>query len=376
MARSEARIAVAIWDDEDFLDLTPDAQRMFMFLLSQRDLAHTGVLALRERRWSRKGHGLTVTHVVEALAELRDARFIVVDEEAEEVLIRSFIRHDKVYRQPNVLRAAADQLEAVSSPLVRAALAEELRRVAKAEDLKGDAIGIVADMLAAIGTPTPNPPPKGSGNPSERPDPEAAESYSPPSTPDDESGAGHTEAQIARIGLVPGGEGSGNPSANPSRSTPGDRGDVTTLRRSPHDPDPRAPTTSAALVLELPLVGELVEIAQEQPNAGAVTKAWIDFCRANNVQLTDRHIKRYAAAIKRALGEGFDIDLVKRALAEMLRDRVVSKPLLLDNYLLRVQQGPELSPRRATPGEASAIRMAPPGTDLAADIHDTLTRPA
>ena len=51
MARSEARLSVEIWNDPDFLALSADAQRMYMFLISQSDLAHDGVLALRERRW-------------------------------------------------------------------------------------------------------------------------------------------------------------------------------------------------------------------------------------------------------------------------------------------------------------------------------------
>lgn len=111
-------------------------------------------------------------------------------------------------------------------------------------------------------------------------------------------------------------------------------------------------------------------------NAGHITQQWIDHCKANNVQLTKAHIKRYAVGIKGALNEGFPPDLIKRALGAMVADRVTSRPTLLDNYLVRAQQGPELPPRRATRGEASALRMSPPGTDLAAEIHDALTRPA
>lgn len=170
MARSEARLSVSIWTDPDFLALTPGAQRMFMFLLSQPDLAHDGVIALRERRWSKAAATLTPEQVARDLEELRVARFVVIDPDAEELLIRSFIRRDKVYRQPNVLRAACDHLAVVSSPVILEALAEELCRVAAEEGLTEASAEIVAAMLKAIEKasqiPTEKGLPKGSENPS------------------------------------------------------------------------------------------------------------------------------------------------------------------------------------------------------------------
>lgn len=169
MARNEARLSVSIWNDDDFLALSPTAQRMFMFLISQPDLAYTGVLALRERRWSKTSAGLTAAQVVTDLAELEEHRFIVVDEDAEELLIRSFIRGDKVYQQPNVLRSAHEALQFIASVAIRLALIAELRRVAELE-MSEHAARTIAAMLAELGgNPGPIPSPKGSANPSETP---------------------------------------------------------------------------------------------------------------------------------------------------------------------------------------------------------------
>jgi hypothetical protein len=174
MARSEARLVVSIWADPDFLALSPTAQRMFMFLISQPDLAHDGVIALRERRWSKSSAGLTAAQVAQDLDELSAARFTLVDEDTEELLIRSFVRRDKVYRQPNVLRAAGDHLATVSSPRIRAAVGAELARIqAEAEDIPEGSKAVIAAMLTAVGNPSPNPSddpsPKGSGlRPGER----------------------------------------------------------------------------------------------------------------------------------------------------------------------------------------------------------------
>lgn len=195
MARSEARLAVTIWSDIDFTGLTFSAQRMFMFLLSQPDLAHDGVIALRERRWSRSAADLTTAKVADALDELEKARFIVVDEDAEELLVRSFIRRDKVYRQPNVLRAAADHLKGITSTVILAELAGELGRIAAGDDVPAAAAGILAEMRA-----------------------------------------------VARLSA--GDEGSAKPSGkgseNPTPGTPGERGVVTRGTTDSPSPNPRA----------------------------------------------------------------------------------------------------------------------------------------
>jgi hypothetical protein len=168
MARTEARLMVSIWEDPDFLALSATAQRMFMFLISQPDLAHDGVIPLRERRWSKKAAGLTAAQIAADLEELSATRFVVVDEETEELLVRSFIRRDKVYRQPNVLRSARDHLSTVSSPVIRDSVGAELARIqGEAEDIPEGSKGVLMGMVEAFANPSPNP----SANPSDNPSP-------------------------------------------------------------------------------------------------------------------------------------------------------------------------------------------------------------
>ncbi len=203
MARSEARILVEIWDDPDFLALSVEDQRNYMFLFSQRDTAHTGVLPLRERRWSNAAADSTPTSICESLQRLADASFIVVDESTEEVLVRSLIRRDKIFRQPNVLRAAKDQLSQISSRRIRAALLVELDRIAEEEQVSGVAAtvldGMREDLRKGIGNP--------SGNPPDMP------------TPDP----------------------SGESSDMPTRGTPGVRGVVTRVSSDSPNPNPLTP---------------------------------------------------------------------------------------------------------------------------------------
>jgi hypothetical protein len=150
VARQAARILVEIWSDEDFRALDQDPQFRFLFLLSQPDLDHTGLISLRDRRWAKASADATAKRVMSELDALAAARFIVVDEEHEELLIRSFMRRDQVYRQPNILRSAVRQLASMSSPTLRAALAVEVDRITRADDVPEGSLEPLAEMRAAL----------------------------------------------------------------------------------------------------------------------------------------------------------------------------------------------------------------------------------
>lgn len=223
MARSEARVAVAIWSDPDFVALELGAQRLFMFLLSQPDLAHDGVIALRERRWSKAAAGLTADDIADDLDALEKARFIVVDHDAEELLVRSFIRRDRVYRQPNVLRAAADHLKGITSEIILRELGTELARIAAGDDIPAASLGILAEMRAVTDRARLSAGAEGSGNPSDK--------------------------------------GSNTPSAKGIGGTPGERGVVTAVGSASPFPVPRASDPRPR-----PSAGGRADAREEPPN--------------------------------------------------------------------------------------------------------------
>lgn len=150
MARREARLSVEIWDDSEFAALSPLAKLVFIFLFSQRDLSYLGLLPLRERRWASRLSGLGAEDVREALEELDAARFVVVDDETEELLVRSFMRRDEVYRQPQLIRSARDSLPVVASHRIRAVLAEELERIASLDGLHAASAEAIEDMRRSL----------------------------------------------------------------------------------------------------------------------------------------------------------------------------------------------------------------------------------
>jgi hypothetical protein len=163
MARDHARWQTRTWDPaSDFRTLRSDAQRLYMVMTSHKSINHAGVLPLQPKKWAGLAPDTTVEDVMATLDVLVAERYVVVDADTEEVLVRTFIRNDGVAKQPNVLKAALRQASAIESPKLRAALAVELRRLGSAEAAR------VADTIAPnpSGNPSPNPSVNGSGNPS------------------------------------------------------------------------------------------------------------------------------------------------------------------------------------------------------------------
>ncbi len=129
MARTHGRIQAVIWSDGDFIAMRSTAQRMFMFLLSQPDLSHAGLLPMRVRRWATKAEDSTPKGVRDELDYLAARDFVVVDEDTEEVLIRTMVRNDGVYKQPKVMLRLREDAKQIESPLLRAAFRAELERL-------------------------------------------------------------------------------------------------------------------------------------------------------------------------------------------------------------------------------------------------------
>lgn len=144
MARTEARIFTSIWRDKDFLNLPVSSQRLFLFLLSQDDLAMCGVIPLRESRWAPSAAGLTQEAIVTDLAVLESTGFVITDRQAGELLVRSLMRRDEVWKQWNQLESARRSAATVASARIRAEIATELERISREYPVSGRAEKVLA----------------------------------------------------------------------------------------------------------------------------------------------------------------------------------------------------------------------------------------
>ena len=127
MARSEARLQIDLWR-EGLDGLGAHAKLMYCVLLTEPTLNHAGVGAVRESRWARNA-SLTAAEAGKALEELTDTGHVVIDEDTEELLVRTLIRRDGVADQPYVLKGALKAALAAKSPHIRWVLAQELRKL-------------------------------------------------------------------------------------------------------------------------------------------------------------------------------------------------------------------------------------------------------
>lgn len=183
MARGHGRILTTIWEDTDFLKLDEKEQRFYLFLISQPNLNHAGLLPLTLRRWSRKANGMTSADVEKRLQSLDEAGFIVVDEDTEELLIRSFVRNDGVWRMPKVMGAMVSGAMEISSRRLQQALLAEMDRIPLEElsneptkTTRGEGPSIRAQVAThiealrkAFGNHPTDPSRRGSGTPSATP---------------------------------------------------------------------------------------------------------------------------------------------------------------------------------------------------------------
>lgn len=120
MARSHAVLKSIVWEPgSDFRDLSPLAQWAYVMLLSQPQISNLGILAYTPEKWTRLAKGLTVVPLLDALSELERSHFVLIDRDTAELLVRTFIQHDKVWSQPKLIISARKLIREVESAAIR-----------------------------------------------------------------------------------------------------------------------------------------------------------------------------------------------------------------------------------------------------------------
>lgn len=138
MARTYARLYVAIDSDPDFSDLSAEEQALYFRLLAASRLTMCGVADWRPAKLVRRFRGMTRERLEALALSLEQRRFIVIDRETEEVLVRSFVRHDGVLKSPNLVKAMIRDYHDIGSDLLKQVVAFEVRRGLREDpDAKG-----------------------------------------------------------------------------------------------------------------------------------------------------------------------------------------------------------------------------------------------
>ncbi len=134
MAREHARIYCSIWGDGDWRDLPHEAQWLYMLAFSQLDVSYAGVVAYRPNAWARLSANTRPAGIRKAAKVLEDRGFVVIDEDTAEMLVRTFIKHDRILRQPNVAISMARAARQIVSEKIRHAFDETLIQLRDDDD--------------------------------------------------------------------------------------------------------------------------------------------------------------------------------------------------------------------------------------------------
>jgi len=133
MAREYSKTNVTIWQDQDWRSLPFPAQHVYKMLWEHPQLSYGVVGDWRPSRLSAWAVGLD-KGLVETLTDCLQARhFLVVDEETEECLVRSWVRWDGLMRQPRLAVSFANAYAAVGSNTLRGVVIHEMEKLRKRE---------------------------------------------------------------------------------------------------------------------------------------------------------------------------------------------------------------------------------------------------
>ncbi len=110
------RVWRSIARDQDFADLDPDAKVVYIRLLVEPDNNMAGLFTVTVNRWA-KWANLSAERVWVALRVLDAARFVVLDEDEQELLVRTKLRNDTLRAgRPGRRRRARSPLLSRRSP--------------------------------------------------------------------------------------------------------------------------------------------------------------------------------------------------------------------------------------------------------------------
>ena len=131
MAREFASINLGIWNDDEFRDLTPGAQHLYFLLLTEPRLSYCGVADWHPKHLMQRAKGWSVHEILDAAVDLLDRRLVLICDDTDEYLIRSFVRHDGVMSHPKLCVSAARAVAATGSNALRQVVIGELVRLKK-----------------------------------------------------------------------------------------------------------------------------------------------------------------------------------------------------------------------------------------------------
>lgn len=130
MARNFAKLYVGIWSDERFKALTAQAQRLYIYLFGHQRLDNAGTLVWQPQVAVRAAADLTPQMIDQAMHELRQHRYIILDEDTGLLAVRSYVRNDETLKNSKNTTAFVKAWDTLDSDMLKSVIAHEVDRIA------------------------------------------------------------------------------------------------------------------------------------------------------------------------------------------------------------------------------------------------------
>jgi hypothetical protein len=130
MARREyARIGVTMPEEESIKALNVEPQWLYDRLLLRPEISRCGVIPWVPGVIADLAANATERKVSSWVKQLVPGRHVILDDKHQLLLVRTFVKHDKLLAQPNVIPHLVYEFGLISSPKVRLAFLQEFRRL-------------------------------------------------------------------------------------------------------------------------------------------------------------------------------------------------------------------------------------------------------
>lgn len=148
MPRDFAKTNLTIWQDPEWRALPWPAQHVYKMCWEHPGLSYCGVIDWRPAKMLGWGAGWTRDTLAALVDCLRARHFLVIDEDTEECLVRSWVRFDGVMKQPRLAVSMANAFGEVGSNDLRGVIVDELHKLREREpDAGGWGKSQVQDIL-------------------------------------------------------------------------------------------------------------------------------------------------------------------------------------------------------------------------------------
>ncbi|ALF01248.1 replication initiation protein [Arthrobacter phage Brent] len=127
--RKYGKIKLSAQSDPDWRALSHTAQWLYWALIGSEALTACGSMDYKPKHLQALSPTMNTAGVDAAMDELRARKFVVLDEETDELILRSFIRNDEVVPNPNMMVAVIKAWRKLASLKLRSVIVFELLRL-------------------------------------------------------------------------------------------------------------------------------------------------------------------------------------------------------------------------------------------------------